>query len=108
MIMWGFLGSMFGFGGGLMYSACGAILFCGYIVFDTHRVMEVYGPDDAIVAAIELYLDVINLFMYLLELLSAMSGSARRDGVRRAQGPARPRVQGTSRDALERVHTKTC
>jgi len=77
MIMWGFLGSLFGFGGGLMYSACGAILFCGYIVFDTHRVMEVYGPDDAIVAAIELYLDVINLFMYLLELLSAMSGSDR-------------------------------
>ncbi|CAK0867607.1 unnamed protein product [Prorocentrum cordatum] len=54
MIMWGFLGSLFGFGGGLLYSACGAILFCGYIVFDTHRVMQVYGPDDAIVAAIEL------------------------------------------------------
>merc|ERR1711920_298973 len=74
MMRWGLLASIFGIGGGLVYSTCGALLFCGYILYDTHRVMEVYGPDDAIVAAIELYLDIVNLFMYLLQLLSAVTG----------------------------------
>merc|ERR1712232_865544 len=72
LVVWGLLASLFGLGGGLVYSAFGAMLFCGYILYDTHRIMEVLGPDDAIVGAIDLYLDIINLFMYLLQLLSAM------------------------------------
>lgn len=74
LMLCGFLGSIFGFGGGLLFSAFGALLFCGYIVYDTWRVMEVYGCDDAIVASIDLYLDIVNLFLYILEILSSMSG----------------------------------
>jgi FtsH-binding integral membrane protein len=74
MVMWGFLASIFGVGGGLMYSACGVILFCGFILYDTQRIMEVYGPDDYIMAVIDLYLNIVNLFTYLLELLSSLSG----------------------------------
>ena len=32
--------------------------------------MKHFGVDDYIIASIELYLDVINLFLYLLALLS--------------------------------------
>merc|ERR1739848_49343 len=48
MIFWGFFAALFGIGTGLIYSTFGALLFCGYIIFDTWRLMQVYGPDDAI------------------------------------------------------------
>ena len=53
-----------------MISLLGALLFCGFIVYDTHMIMTHFGVDDYIIAAIELYLDVINLFQYLLLLLT--------------------------------------
>ena len=37
--------------------------------------MKYFGVDDYIIAAVELYLDVINLFRYLLMLLAASSRS---------------------------------
>lgn len=76
LMFWGFLGAVFGFGGGLLYSAFGAILFCGYIVFDTWRIMKEYGCDDAIIASIDLYLDIVNLFLYLLQILSSQSSDS--------------------------------
>jgi len=75
MLVWGLLASLFGFGTGLVYASFGALLFCGYIVFDTWRVMKEYGCDDAIEASIELYLDIVNLFIYILEILSSLSRS---------------------------------
>lgn len=74
MLMFSFLGWIFGFHGGIVYSLFGVVLFCGYILYDTQRVMKIYGPDDAIMASIELYLDILNLFLYILELLSSMQG----------------------------------
>lgn len=47
----------------------GAIVFCGYILYDTDRLATKLGYDDYIVAACELYLDIINLFMYILKIL---------------------------------------
>jgi FtsH-binding integral membrane protein len=70
MIMFGLMGSLFGFSGGAIFSLFGAILFSGFILYDTSRILTVYGPDDAIVASVELYLDILNLFLYILELLS--------------------------------------
>ena len=34
------------------------------------------GPDDYIMASVNLYLDIINLFLYLLELLRLMQGGS--------------------------------
>ena len=53
-----------------MISLVGALLFCGFIVYDTHMIMTHFGVDDYIIASIELYLDVVNLFQYLLLLLT--------------------------------------
>jgi len=70
MIAFSFFGMIFGFSGGIFYSMFGVFLFCGFILYDTSRVLRIYGPDDALIASIELYLDILNLFLYILEILS--------------------------------------
>lgn len=55
-----------------LYSALGAILFSIYIVFDVQMVIgrgqDSYSMDDYILGALNIYLDVINLLMYILAL----------------------------------------
>jgi len=53
-----------------MYCGCGALLFSFYIVYDTQKMLGSYGGhkvqfsvDDYCFAALNLYLDVINLFL---------------------------------------------
>lgn len=76
MIMFSFFGWIFGFHGGVIFALFGVVLFCGFILYDTHRILQIYGPDDAIMASIELYLDIMNLFLYILEILSSMNGNS--------------------------------
>ena len=59
----------------IVYSSVGSLIFSFYIVYDTqmivggeHRRIK-FHTDDYVIAAISLYLDIINLFLYLLELL---------------------------------------
>ncbi|KAL1478545.1 hypothetical protein MTO96_035006, partial [Rhipicephalus appendiculatus] len=40
----------------------GAVLFSFFIIFDTHMLMHRVSPEEYILATIELYLDIINLF----------------------------------------------
>ena len=40
LVLWGFFGAMFGFSMGLAYSVVGALVFSGYIVFDTYRLVR--------------------------------------------------------------------
>jgi FtsH-binding integral membrane protein len=50
----------------------GALLFSAYIVYDTQVLMSgkkfQLSPDEYVLAALQLYLDIINLFLYLLML----------------------------------------
>ncbi|XP_066490062.1 protein lifeguard 4 [Tiliqua scincoides] len=57
----------------LMFAAAGALLFCGFIIYDTHLLMHKLSPEEYILAAINLYLDIINLFLHLLRLLEAFN-----------------------------------
>lgn len=59
-----------------IYAGIGAIIFSCYIVYDTqliiggsHRKYK-FDIDDYILATISLYLDIINLFIFILELLN--------------------------------------
>jgi len=70
MILWGFFALIFGIQTGMIYSLGGSILFSGYIIYDTYMIAERLDPEDYIVAAIELYLDLVNLFLFILQLLS--------------------------------------
>ena len=55
----------------MVYSGLAALIFCGFIVFDTNNMIKRYNYDDYIWAAVSLYLDVINLFMVLVTFLDA-------------------------------------
>jgi len=78
MIVWGLLNMVFdfGLGGRMIFSLLGSLLFAGYILYDTSQIMLRLGPDDYIEGAINLYLDIINLFLYLLEFLRMLQGGS--------------------------------
>ena len=60
----------------IIYSSAGSMLFSFYIVYDTQLIVGgnhrkiMFHTDDYVLAAVSLYLDVINLFLYLLDLIS--------------------------------------
>lgn len=47
------------------------VLFSLYILIDTRMIMERLGPDDYIIAAIILYIDIIRLFLEILKLFGS-------------------------------------
>ena len=58
----------------MIYSSIGALLFSAYLVYDTqimlggkHKVA--ISPEEYIFAALNLYLDIIQIFMYILSIL---------------------------------------
>ena len=66
MILNFFFGGANGF---LWIAAIGTLIFSGLLVFDTWRIRNVYGPDDYVMAAVNIYLDLLNLFLFLLSML---------------------------------------
>lgn len=59
----------------MVYNLLGVLLFTFYIVFDTQRIMGEWGGhktqfriDDYCMASLTLYLDIVNLFLYILAL----------------------------------------
>jgi FtsH-binding integral membrane protein len=57
----------------------GILIFTGYILYDTDQIVnkvKIHHLDmgTALCGALELYLDIINLFFYILELLVRLSG----------------------------------
>eukprot|EP01013_Petalomonas_cantuscygni_P009512 TRINITY_DN2235_c0_g1_i1.p1 TRINITY_DN2235_c0_g1~~TRINITY_DN2235_c0_g1_i1.p1 ORF type:complete len:284 (+),score=43.92 TRINITY_DN2235_c0_g1_i1:67-852(+) len=52
-----------------MIAVFGAVLFSGFIVYDTWLMMTRLSVDDWVVASVNLYLDVLNLFMYVLQII---------------------------------------
>jgi FtsH-binding integral membrane protein len=55
--------------GRLWIAAVGVLIFSGLLVFDTWRLRNVYGPDDYVPAAVNIYLDLLNMFLFVLQLL---------------------------------------
>ena len=61
----------------LMAASFGLIIFSGYLIYDTqlivggtHRKYE-FSTDDHVFATINLYLDIVNIFVNLLQLLDS-------------------------------------
>jgi FtsH-binding integral membrane protein len=54
---------------GTLYALGGVLLFSGYVLYDTSRIMLHLNPDEAVTGAVSLYLDFINLFLFILRLL---------------------------------------
>jgi len=62
----------------MLYDIIGILIFVMYIVFDTQLIMgglgghkNQFGIDDYVFAALNLYLDIINLFLYILQIIGA-------------------------------------
>lgn len=59
----------------LWIAAVGTVVMGGLLVFDTWRLRNVYGPNDYVAAALNIFLDLLNMFLFVLRLL----GGGRRD-----------------------------
>lgn len=60
----------------IIYASLGALIFAVYLVYDTQIMMgggKMYSisPEEYIFAALNLYLDIVNLFLYILQLVAA-------------------------------------
>ena len=58
----------------LVISSVGAILFSAYILYDTQMIIR-GGYDSPVLAAVALYLDILNLFISLLQILGAINNN---------------------------------
>ena len=63
------------------YGSAGALIFSLYIVFDTQMMMGgnhkySLSPEEYVFAALNLYLDIINLFLYILVIIGAAGGDS--------------------------------
>ena len=54
----------------MVYSVVGVLIFAGFVLYDTSQIMLRLQPGDEMTGAISLYLDFLNLFMFILRLLT--------------------------------------
>ena len=53
----------------LWLASATVLVFSGLLIFDTWRLRNVYGPDDYVGAAVNIYLDLLNMFLAVLRIL---------------------------------------
>ncbi|GLT42053.1 hypothetical protein SLA2020_160750 [Shorea laevis] len=72
LILTGFIQMVFPLGptSVAVYSGLGALIFCGYILYHTDNLIKRFTYDDYILASASLYLDILNLFLTILRVLS--------------------------------------
>ncbi len=65
-------------GGSLWIAGAGVFVFSGLLVFDTWRIVRSgqFGDQDYVIAAVTIFLDLLNLFLFILSLVSG--GNRRR------------------------------
>ena len=54
----------------LWIASATVLVFSGLLIFDTWRLRNVYGPDDYVPAALQIYLDLLNMFLAVIRLLA--------------------------------------
>jgi FtsH-binding integral membrane protein len=52
----------------LWLASIAVMLFSGLLVYDTWRLRNFYGPDEYVGAAVQIYLDLLNMFMAILRI----------------------------------------
>lgn len=60
----------------LVYASLGALLFSLYLIYDTQLMLGgkhkyTISPEEYVFAALNLYLDIINIFIYILTIIGA-------------------------------------
>lgn len=61
-----------GVAGSMWIASIGVLIFSGLLVFDTWRLLRSgqLGQDDYVLATVSIYLDLLNMFLFILRLLS--------------------------------------
>lgn len=62
---------------GLIISVFGVLIFSGYILYDTQRIMKSYPSQEYIAASLELFLDFVMLFVYVLRTIIYIAALSR-------------------------------
>jgi modulator of FtsH protease len=57
-------------GGALVYSVLGLVIFAGFTMFDFQRLRTSTDTDTAPLLAASIFLDVLNVFLFFLEIFS--------------------------------------
>jgi FtsH-binding integral membrane protein len=76
MTLYLFAALIFGFTPGIFYSYIATVLFSCYIVYDMQLIVGGdkhrfnFDVDDYVLAAVALYLDIINLFLQIIEIIN--------------------------------------
>ena len=55
--------------GDFLLSVFGAAQFCVFIIVDTQLIMQRTSPEDYMLATVDLCMDILNLFLYILQTL---------------------------------------
>lgn len=61
------------YGASLWIAGVGIVIFSGLLIYDTWRIRNRFGPDQYVEAAVSIYLDLLNLFLFILRLLGGSS-----------------------------------
>jgi FtsH-binding integral membrane protein len=70
LVFAGFIGIFFlGTINRLIYSSVGLVLFCGFVLYDTSRIILKYDVEEYVAATLDLYLDFLNIFADILRIL---------------------------------------
>jgi FtsH-binding integral membrane protein len=80
LLVVGFIGMFvhMGAGGTLLYSLIGTAIFTGFVLYDVSNIKRRYGPNDYVLATVNLYLDFINIFWFVLQILLSLTGGGGR------------------------------
>lgn len=60
-------------------SAAGVLLFSGYVLYDTQKVLRTYPDGEHVAGAMTLFIDFVMLFVYILRFVLLVAGGGRRD-----------------------------
>ncbi|HET6386850.1 MAG TPA: Bax inhibitor-1/YccA family protein [Armatimonadota bacterium] len=58
----------------LGYDCIGVAIFTGFLLYDFSNIRLRYSPEDYTIAATQVYLDFVNLFLFILNILAILQG----------------------------------
>jgi uncharacterized protein len=64
----------FGSGVSFIWSGAGVLIFSGWVLYDIAQYREGVDPSEVPLAALNIYLDFINLFLYILRFIASIVG----------------------------------
>jgi len=79
LILMGIMSFFFNFGPAinLVWSVGGILIFSGWVLYDVSRYKEGVAPEEVPLAALNLFLNFINLFLYILRFIASIAGVSR-------------------------------